>query len=94
MTKGITVTTNCRRAGCPRPRACNRATLDTKPFCSLLCAVLDRELSTVERICRSNAANQPAQAAELWTLAVDLSDRLSEFHKRRYELNQLTRDRP
>ncbi len=76
----------CRRPGCPRPRACNRATLDTKPFCSLLCAVLDRELGNLERICRSDAANQPAQAAELWTLAVDLSDRLSELFRMKHAL--------
>jgi hypothetical protein len=87
--EGNTVTVNCRRPGCPRPRACNRATQDSKPFCSLLCAVLHRELESVERICRS-ATNQP-EAAELWSFAVDLSDRLSEFHTRRY---QLTRDRP
>jgi hypothetical protein len=86
MTKGITVTTNCRRPGCPRPRACNRTAGETRPYCSLLCSVLNRELDNLERICRSNATNQPAQAAELWTLAVDLSDQLSELFRMKHAL--------
>ena len=64
----------CRRAGCPRPRSHNLTTGTVRPYCSLLCATWSRELDNLERICR-NATNH--QAAELWSAAVDVGDRLS-----------------
>ncbi len=84
------MTVNCRRPGCPRPRSHNLTTGIVRPYCSLLCSVLNRELDNLERICR-NAQHQP-QALQLWAAAVDVGDRLSELFTLKHALRPPPRE--
>jgi hypothetical protein len=76
----------CARDGCNRPGA-----QGGYGHCSTVCALLDRELSELENLCRE--AGNGLTSTEAWTSLVEIADAWSEYVRVRGCVNQMAYDR-